>query len=63
RSSSITIVDNLVRALPLLIQEVEKLKGEEMYKLEEMLSDFNNPENLNDSLQAILRNYHRGVKP
>src|SRR5690606_30415799 len=37
RSSSITIVDNLVRASPLLIQKVEKLKGEEQYKLEEMV--------------------------
>lgn len=63
RSSSITIVDNLVRALPLLIREVEKLKGEERYKLEEMLSDFNNQENLNNSLKAILMSYHQEVKP
>lgn len=63
RTSSITIVDNLVRALPLLIKEVEKLKGEECYKLEEMLMNFNNKENLNDSVKAILRNYNDEVKP
>jgi 4-phosphopantoate--beta-alanine ligase len=63
RTSSITIVDNLVRALPLLIKEVEKLKGEECYKLEEMLMNFNNKENLNDSFKAILRNYNDEVKP
>lgn len=63
RSSSITIVDNLVRALPLLIQEVEKLKGEEQYKLEEMVRNFNNQVNLNDSLKAILGSYHADVKP
>jgi 4-phosphopantoate--beta-alanine ligase len=62
RSSSITIVDNLVRALPLLIQEVEKLKGKERYKLEEMVKNFNNQENLNDALKAILRSYHEDVK-
>jgi 4-phosphopantoate--beta-alanine ligase len=63
RSSSITIVDNLVRALPLLIQEVEKLKGEEQYKLEEMVSNFNNQNNLNDTLNAILRNFNQDVEP
>jgi 4-phosphopantoate--beta-alanine ligase len=63
RTSSIIIVDNLVRALPLLIKEVEKLKGEECYKLEEMLMNFNNKENLNDSFKAILRNYNDEVKP
>ncbi len=63
RNSTITIVDNLVRALPLLIQEVEKLKGEEHYKLEEMVRNFNNQNNLNDSLKAIIRNYNDDVKP
>ena len=63
RSSTITIVDNLVRALPLLIQEVEKLKGEEHYKLEEMIRNFNNQNNLNESLKVILRIYHEDVKP
>jgi 4-phosphopantoate--beta-alanine ligase len=61
-SSSITIVDNLVRALPLLIQEVEKLKGEKRHKLEEMVRNFNNQENLNDSLKAILGSYYEDVK-
>jgi 4-phosphopantoate---beta-alanine ligase len=63
RTSSITIVDNLVRALPLLIKEVEKLKEEECYKLEEMIRKFNNQDNLNDSLKAILINYNNDVKP
>lgn len=62
-SSSITIVDNLVRTMPLLIQEVEKLKGVKQHKLEKMVSDFNNQENLNDCLKAILRSYHEDVKP
>jgi 4-phosphopantoate---beta-alanine ligase len=63
RCSTITIVDNLVRALPLLIQEVEKLKGEEKYKLEEMVRNFNNQNNLKDCLKSILGNYNGDMKP
>ncbi len=46
-----------------MIQEVEKLKGEEHYKLEEMIRNFNNQNNLNESLKVILRIYHEDVKP
>ncbi|WP_455391917.1 4-phosphopantoate--beta-alanine ligase [[Eubacterium] cellulosolvens] len=51
--SSITIVDNLVRALPELIQVVEKFKGFEKNELEMIRDSFNNTDNLKDILKII----------
>jgi len=57
KTSSITIVDNLIRALPLLIKQVQKLKPQERSRLEEMVEKFDNQENLKKSLNFILTNF------
>jgi 4-phosphopantoate---beta-alanine ligase len=57
KTASITIVDNLVRALPNLLHEVEKLKKKDRYELKGILYGFNNDLNLQDSLKIIAENY------
>lgn len=52
-SASVTIVDNVVRAIPLLIQEVEKLKEMDAKKLREIVDEFDNQKNLHRSLVII----------
>jgi 4-phosphopantoate--beta-alanine ligase len=51
--SSITIVDNIVRAIPLLKDEVLSLKKESKDSIEKILKNFNNKENLKESLKVI----------
>jgi len=46
RKSSITIVDNIVRVLPLLTAEVVRLKGHSAEELQGILKGFSNPRNL-----------------
>lgn len=53
RAASITIVDNLVRAMPALIKEAEALRGKDEKTLQRMLLAFDNSENLDRSLMAI----------
>lgn len=53
RAASITIVDNLVRAMPALVREAEALRGKDEKTLQEMLSAFDNSENRDRSLVAI----------
>ena len=53
RAASITIVDNLVRAMPALVKEAEALRGKDEKTLQKMLSAFDNNENLDRSLTAI----------
>lgn len=53
--ASITIVDNLVRALPILIEEVERLKSERPEELEKILTEFDNRKALSDAIRAINR--------
>jgi 4-phosphopantoate--beta-alanine ligase len=51
--ANITIVDNIVRTLPLLIKIVKKLRKESEEKLRKILRDFNNQKNLAESIQQI----------
>jgi 4-phosphopantoate---beta-alanine ligase len=51
--SSITIVDNIVRAIPLLKKEVLSLKKESKEFIEQIFNNFNNKENLKESLKII----------
>jgi 4-phosphopantoate--beta-alanine ligase len=44
RKASITIVDNVTRALPLLIQTVKELKKKDQWYLKNILRNYNNPE-------------------
>ncbi len=53
--ASITIVDNVVRALPILIEEVGRLRKERPDVLRRTVSDFDNREALADAIKAIIR--------
>jgi 4-phosphopantoate--beta-alanine ligase len=53
RAASITIVDNVVRALPLLVQEAYRLRGERPEVLKEIVSGFDNGEALSDAVRII----------
>lgn len=54
KTSTITIVDNLVRAVPLLIDEVERLKKLDKSTLQSIADEFDNKRNLSDSLALML---------
>ncbi len=51
--ASITIIDNVIRALPALVREAEKMRNEETEKLREILSEFNNREVLANAIKHI----------
>ncbi len=51
--SDISIMDNIVRAVPLMTKIAEDLKTQDKKVLKEMVNEFNNEENLNESLQQI----------
>lgn len=57
KTSTITIVDNIVRAIPNLIEAVKKLKNKDPSTLHEMVEGFNNQKNLTESLQKISKKY------
>ncbi len=59
RTANITIVDNVVRAIPKLIEKARILKKEPRSKLEEILQNYNNEEVLRESLMEIWRNLER----
>jgi 4-phosphopantoate--beta-alanine ligase len=48
--ASITIVDNVVRAMPLLVSEVRRLRGSGPEELRKMVSGFSNREALSDAM-------------
>jgi 4-phosphopantoate--beta-alanine ligase len=56
-TSTVTIVDNVVRALPNLIQEVMELKNCSENELKGILEDFSNDKNLEKSLEIVSRTY------
>jgi len=55
KTASVTIVDNVVRAMPLLIQEVESLKKTSPGALQEIVSGYDNGEILQAALRCIRR--------
>jgi 4-phosphopantoate--beta-alanine ligase len=57
--SSITIVDNLVRALPRIITEVKKLKGCSQEELEKIVNEFDNADNISNTLDLISQHFKR----
>ncbi|MBI4813337.1 MAG: phosphopantothenate/pantothenate synthetase [Methanobacterium sp.] len=59
KKSSITIVDNLVRAMPLLINETKNLKGCSRQELQGILNEFDNDENISSSLKLISQYFKR----
>ncbi|MEM1537369.1 MAG: 4-phosphopantoate--beta-alanine ligase [Candidatus Nezhaarchaeales archaeon] len=51
--ATVTITDNVVRAIPLLVKEVLTLKGEGYESLKRIVNSFDNKRNLNDVLAYI----------
>jgi 4-phosphopantoate---beta-alanine ligase len=51
RAANITIVDNVVRAMPALVEAARKLRGTK--SLRKIADDFNNTKNLRESLRII----------
>jgi len=56
--ASITIVDNLVRAAPLLVSEAERLKGFGADELHGILSSYSNSEALGESMRIMEERLH-----
>ncbi|WFO75063.1 phosphopantothenate/pantothenate synthetase [Desulfurococcaceae archaeon MEX13E-LK6-19] len=54
RTASITIVDNIVRAMPLLVNEASKLKGKPQKELEEIVKNYDNDRVLREMVKVIL---------
>jgi 4-phosphopantoate--beta-alanine ligase len=63
KTATITIVDNIVRAIPNLIEAVHELDNVEDSSLHQIVRDFNNEENLNESLKKISDKHTGRVKP
>lgn len=59
RTSTITIVDNLVRSIPLLVDEVERLKKVDESTLRGIVKGFKNTRNLTDSLELMFESLKR----
>jgi len=55
QTASLTIVDNIVRAMPLLLEEVKKLRNTENDILKDMMKRFDNKVNLGKSLSYIIK--------
>lgn len=54
RAASITIVDNVVRAMPLLVQKARELRDRPRVELEKILDSYDNNAILQESLRHIL---------
>lgn len=57
KTSSITIVDNIVRAIPNLIDAVGKLRQVDRATLHQIVSNFDNQENIQISLERISKKH------
>ena len=55
KRAGVTIVDNVVRALPLLIQEVQRLQKTSLTVLREIVSQYSNEKTLQAAVQWIRR--------
>lgn len=53
RAAHITVVDNVVRALPLLVQECKRMKGKSREELKKKVEEFDNLKNLRESLRIM----------
>ena len=51
RAANITIVDNVVRAMPVLVEAASKLRGTK--SLRKIADDFNNRKNLSESIKVL----------
>ena len=53
QTATVTIVDNVVRAMPLLVKETNSLKKEPIDKLERIVKEFDNKSNLQKCISHI----------
>ncbi|MBI2656327.1 phosphopantothenate/pantothenate synthetase [Candidatus Woesearchaeota archaeon] len=53
QKAKITIVDNIVRAMPLLMKTIKKFEKYDNNKLEEIIKNYNNKKVLEDALKTI----------
>jgi len=56
RSAIITVVDNIVRAAPNLVDITRLLKGENRSALEQIVSEFDNKRNLSEAVESMISN-------
>jgi 4-phosphopantoate---beta-alanine ligase len=63
KTATITIVDNIIRAIPNLIQAVHELDNVEDSTLHQIIADFDNQENLYKSLKKISDKHTGKVRP
>jgi 4-phosphopantoate---beta-alanine ligase len=61
KTATVTIVDNIVRAIPNLIEAVNELDDVDDSTLHQIIMEFNNRENLEESLKKISEK-HTGAK-
>ena len=54
KMSDVSIMDNIVRAIPFMIKIAEDLKTQDSKVLNDIVNDFDNEENLKESLQEII---------
>lgn len=59
KTASITIVDNIVRAIPLIIKEVNKLKKIDQEKLKNMIKRFDNKVNRDKCFSYIINGFEK----
>ncbi|MHA1484905.1 MAG: phosphopantothenate/pantothenate synthetase family protein, partial [Candidatus Thorarchaeota archaeon] len=60
--SDITIVDNIVRALPLMVECAREMKDMSVTDLKQIVSDFSNEENLMESIRLIMEHLESKTK-
>lgn len=63
QAADITIVDNIVRALPALSEKIVELSDRENKELEKILEDFNNDENLASMIEIMVENLKESAPP
>ncbi|MFV2040941.1 MAG: phosphopantothenate/pantothenate synthetase [Candidatus Hydrothermarchaeales archaeon] len=63
KTASITIVDNIIRAVPLLIETVEKLKHTDKAELEKIVSNYDNEKTLKSMGAEILSGLKNQSQP
>lgn len=54
--SNITIVDNIVRCMPLMVKYAEEMRSWPRDRLEAVVKEFNNGDNLKKSIQLMIEN-------
>lgn len=57
QTSTVTIVDNIVRTMPLLIESVEKNIDYDKKELQKQINNFSNKENLDTAIRDIIKRF------